>query len=188
MGQSLHSYLRVLCTCDYITVHVQKSQIRQPNFLLEVLKLVPLADFFACQGSLVLNKSLHELTLTGDCHGQVHVLVNSAIEMESPSRIEGTDLMRVIAAKALIDRRRTSFFCRFGGPGDPRTVGNDVRYRLAVYQREHRAFRYGDGRLKKSRESHLYRCITSAAIATMWRAIGNWTAAGPGAGRQQNTA
>ena len=75
--------------------------------------------------------------LTSDYYGQVHILVNSTIEMIGASRIERADLVRVIASKVLVDRRRTSLFRRFRSPIDPRAICNNVRYRLCVYKRQH---------------------------------------------------
>lgn len=77
-------------------------------------------------------------------NGQVHVLVNGAIQVEGACGIKGANGTAITAIERFVDGRRTAFNRRFGSAIDPTAIYDDVGGWGIVNQIEHVSFMQGD--------------------------------------------
>ena len=77
--------------------------------------------------------------------GQVHIVMNGAVEMIGPGRVKGADVYAAIVTKLHIARRRRSVFaCRCRDSIYPGTISNDMQGGIIIYKSEHAALGNGD--------------------------------------------
>ena len=86
-----------------------------------------------------------------DRHRQIHIGVNGAIQLESTSRSERSDLMGIIALKLLLNGWRAVLLGGFSGPIIPGAILDNMGRRRIVNHIDTTAFCDSDRRLNKVR-------------------------------------